>query len=168
MAQGVVVLFDPAADRAVRDLWARLDAAGLPSTRAFPPHLTFAMASEIPPRTREALRSELRVLHIPSLYFGALSTFTNTENVLMLSAVTDPELLAVHSAIHDVLAGRVRNPSAYYLPGSWVPHCTLLQQVSTEELVHGFATSFPIEPLRARVATVAIMDSTTGDIDPLT
>ncbi|GGS16580.1 MULTISPECIES: 2'-5' RNA ligase family protein [Actinokineospora] len=168
MAQGVVVLFDDAADRAVRALWARLDAAGLPSRRDFPPHLTFAMASVIPPRTRDALRASLRVLHIPSLWFGSLSTFANTENVLMLAAVTDPELLAVHSAIHDVLAGAVKNPSAYYLPGSWVPHCTLLQQVSTEELVRGFGTVFPVEPLRARVSGVAVLDSATGEVDLLT
>ena len=168
MAQGVVVLFEDAADRAVRDLWARLDAAGLPSRRAFPPHPTFAMASDIPERTRAALREQLRVLHIPSLYFGALSTFASTENVLMLSAVTDPELLAVHSAVHDVLAGRVRDPSAYYLPGSWVPHCTLLAQVDAAALVRGFGAVFPVEPLRARVAGVAVMDTVTGAVDPLT
>ncbi|GAA4443253.1 2'-5' RNA ligase family protein [Actinokineospora soli] len=168
MAQGVVVLFDPEADAAVRALWSRLDAAGLPPSRHSPPHLTFAVASEIPARTRDALRAELRVLHIPSLFFGSLSTFANTENVLMLSAVTDPELLAVHSAVHDVLAGHVRNPSAYYLPGSWVPHCTLLQQVSVDDVVRGFGTLFPMEGFRARAARVVVMDSVTGEVDPLT
>ena len=168
MAQGVVVLFDDKADKAVRELWARLDAAGLPSRRDFAPHLTFAMASDIPARARDALRAELRTLHVPSLFFGSLSTFANTENVLMLSAVTDPELLAVHSAVHDVLAGKVRNPSAYYLPGSWVPHCTLLQQVSADELVRGFGTLFPVDALRARVSAVAVMDSVTGEVDLLT
>ncbi len=168
MAQGVVVLFDPAADAAVRGLWARLDAAGLPSKRVFPPHLTFAMASEIPAKTRTALRAELRALHVPSLLFAALSSFATTENVLMLSAVTDPELLAVHSAVHDVLAGRVRNPSAYYMPGSWVPHCTLVREVTDEQLVRGFGAVFPVEQLRARVAAVAVADTATGDLDRLT
>lgn len=168
MAQGVVVLFDDEADAAVRALWARLDAAGLPSRRVFPPHLTFALASEIPRKAREALRAELRVLHIPSLWFGSLSTFAHSENVLMLAAVTDPELLAVHSAVHDVLAGKVRNPSSYYLPGSWVPHCTLLQQVTGDELVAGFGAVFPVAGLRARVSGVAVMDTATGEIDPLT
>jgi 2'-5' RNA ligase len=167
MAQGAVVLFDPAADAAVRALWARLDAAGLPSGRALPPHLTFALAAEIPARTREALRAELRTLHLPSLVFGALSTFATTENVLMLSAVTDPELLAVHSAVHDVLAGRVRAPSAYYMPGSWVPHCTLVREVSDDELVRGFGAVFPVAQLRARVSAFAVIDTVTGEVDRL-
>ncbi|MFC5286822.1 2'-5' RNA ligase family protein [Actinokineospora guangxiensis] len=168
MAQGVAVFFDDAADSAVRKLWARLDAAGLPSERAFPPHLSFALASDIPAKTRAALRAELRVLHVPSLQFAALSTFATTENVLMLSAVTDPELLAVHSAVHDVLAGRVRNPSAYYMPGSWVPHCTLVHEVSDDQLVRGFGAVFPVPQLRARVAAVAVIDTATGEIDRLT
>jgi 2'-5' RNA ligase len=168
MAQGVVVLFDDAADTAVRELWARLDAAGLPPDRVLPPHLTFALASDIPAGTRAALRAELRLLHVPSLQFAALSTFATTENVLVLSAVTDPELLAVHSAVHDVLAGRVRNPSAYYMPGSWVPHCTLVREVSDEQLVRGFGAVFPVPQLRARVSSVAVVDTATGEVDRLT
>ncbi|MGW5050531.1 2'-5' RNA ligase family protein [Actinokineospora sp. NPDC004072] len=168
MAQRVAVLFDDAADRAVRELWARLDAAGLPAGRAFAPHLTFAVAAEIPQRTRDALRAALRLLHLPSLWFGSLSAFASTENVLVLSAVADPELLAVHSAVHDVLAGAVKHPSAYHLPGSWVPHCALLDQVGAEELVRGFAAVFPVDALRARVAAVAVLDTATGEADLLT
>ena len=43
----------------------------------------------------------------------------------MLAAVVDAELLAVHAAVHDALAGRVRGPVAAYLPGAWLPHCVL-------------------------------------------
>jgi 2'-5' RNA ligase len=167
MAQGVVVTFDQQADAAVRGLWARLDAAGLPTARKFPPHLTFAMASDIPKKTRAALRADLGLLSIPSIWLAALSTFSTSENVLMLAAVADGELLAVHSAVHDVLAGKVRNPNAYYLPGSWMPHCTLVQGVTDADLVTGFGTVFPVEPIRARARQVAVIDTTTSEIDVL-
>jgi 2'-5' RNA ligase len=167
MAQGVVVTFDERADTAVRALWSQLDDAGLTSDRPFPPHLTFAMASDIPARTRAALKADLARLAVPGIWLAALSTFATSENVLMLAAVTDGELLAVHSAVHDVLAGKVRNPNAYYLPGSWMPHCTLLHGVADAELVAGFGLVHPVAPIQARARQVSVIDTATGETDVL-
>ena len=74
------------------------------------PHVTFALASAIPPRTRDALREDLRLLSIPNLWLATLAAFSTSEPVLMLAAVVDTELLAVHSAVHDVLAKRSSSP----------------------------------------------------------
>ncbi|MCG8917807.1 2'-5' RNA ligase family protein [Actinokineospora sp. PR83] len=159
MPQGVVATFDADADRSVRALWSRLDAAGLPPARPFPPHLTFALASDIPAKTRTALAAELRLLAVPDIWLSALSTFSANENALVLAAVTDAELLAVHSALHDVLAGKVRNPSAYYLPGNWMPHCTLVQGVPTSDMTTAFNAVFPTDTIRAKVVKVSILDT---------
>jgi hypothetical protein len=85
----------------------------------------------------------------------------------MLGAVVDTELLAVHSAIHDVLASKVKNPNAYYLPGNWIPHCTLTQGLDDEQTKAAFAKIFPVEPIRAKVREVSIVDTQTGEIDVL-
>ena len=172
MAQGLVFLFDPDADAAVRSLWARLERAGVPSLaththRKHRPHVTFAMAGSIPAATRDALRADLRQLSIPRLWLSTLAAFATVDNVLMLAAVVDTELLAVHSAVHDVLAGRVRQPSAYYLPGSWVPHCTLAQGIEPAQTAAGFAAVHPVEPIHAAVTEIAVLDSHTGAIDPV-
>ncbi len=172
MAQALEFSFDEAADAAVRGLWRRLDKAGVPSlvTRTHGrhrPHVTFAVAGAIPPRTRDALRADLRLLSIPNLWLSTLAAFSASEPVLMLAAVVDTELLAVHSAVHDVLAGAVRQPSAYYLPGSWVPHCTLAQGIEPARVTAGFAALYPVEPIRARVTGIAVVDTHTGDEDVL-
>jgi 2'-5' RNA ligase len=160
----VVALFNDQAEAAVRALWRRLEQAGVTGTpRTWPPHVTFAAAKSIPRKTRDALRAELRTLAIPSLWLSNLGTFPNTENVLMLGAVVDTELLAVHSAVHDVLAGQVQSPQAYYLPGSWVPHCTLALGVEHHQMVEGFAALHPVDRIEARVEQVAIFDTQTGD-----
>jgi 2'-5' RNA ligase len=162
----VVVFFDDEADRAVRALRRRLDQAGVPGlAKNDRPHVTFAEAKTIPRRTRDALKDELRTLSIPNLWLSNLGTFPTTENVLMLGAVVDAELLAVHSAIHDVLAGQVTSPSAYWMPGSWVPHCTLTQGVEHHQMVEGFAALHPVSRIQARVQRVAIVDTRTAEVE---
>ena len=71
---------------------------------------------------------------------------------LVLAAVVDAELLAVHAAVHDALAGRVKGPVAAYLPGAWLPHCVL----ATEHPAAAFAALHPVTPIRARVTGVDV------------
>jgi hypothetical protein len=175
MAQALEFRFDHEADAAVRALWHRLERAGVPSPdtrthRRHRPHVCFAVAGTIPRGTREDLREDLRLLSIPTLWLSTLSTLSaaaTVETALVLTAVVDTELLAVHSAVHDVLAKRVRSPSAYYLPGSWVPHCTLATGVEPAQVIAGFAALYPVEPVRARVTEVAVVDTHTGVAETL-
>jgi 2'-5' RNA ligase len=158
----LVAFFDSEADRKVRELQQRVGA-----THRYPPHLTYAVAGTIGQKVRKELREDLERLWMPDLYLHTLSTFSSSENVLMLGAVVDTELLAVHSAIHDVLASKVKNPNAYYLPGNWVPHCTLVHDVDDEAVKAAFAAVFPVEPIRAKVREVSVVDTQTGEIDVL-
>ncbi|MDR7301661.1 2'-5' RNA ligase family protein [Haloactinomyces albus] len=172
MAQALELFFDAEADAAVRVLWQRLDDAGVPSmaTRTHQrhrPHVTLAMGATIPPSARRALAADLGTLSIPDLWLYTLGTFPGEDSVLLLSAITDTELLAVHSAAHDALAGKVTQPSAYHLPGAWVPHCTLAQGITRDELSAGFAVLHPAEPIRATVTEVGITDTRTGEVEVL-
>jgi 2'-5' RNA ligase len=164
--QALEFYFDEDAEAAVRGLRQRLEQAGVPSLTGRP-HLTFAIASSIPARPRKELREDLGRLSLPAIWLYTLSTFPTTQNALFLGAVTDTELLAVHSAVHDALAGAVRDPRAFYLPGAWVPHCALAQDVTAEQLVAGFAALHPITPIRAELAEVGITDTKTGETELL-
>lgn len=172
MAHALECYFDDEADAAIRALWQRLEQAGVPSLatrthRNHRPHVTFAVAGAIPPAARRSLTADLALLSMPQLWLYTLGTFPNGQNALLLGAVTDAELLAVHVAVHDALAGRVRDPWAYYLPGAWVPHCTLAEDVTPAQLTAGFAALHPIEPVRVRVTEVGVKDTRTGDADLL-
>jgi hypothetical protein len=167
MAQALEFHFDGEADAAVRGLWRRLEDHGVPSpaTRTHGghrPHVTFAAAGTIPAATRDALRAELRLLSIPSLW---LSTLSAPDGDLVLTAVVDTELLAVHSAVHDVLAKRVKQPAAYYLPGSWMPHCVLAHDLEPAQVVTGFAALYPVGSVKARITGIAVVDTHTGEED---
>jgi 2'-5' RNA ligase len=168
----VEFFLDDDAGDAVRSLWRRLEDAGVPSLasrthRRHRPHVTFAMAGSIPPRTVDELRRDLWLLSLPDLWLYTLGTFPTGANVLWLGAVVDAELLAVHSAVHDVLAGAAKQPSAYHLPGSWIPHCTLARELAQGQLAAGFEALHPVSPIRARIGEVGITDTRTGEADVL-
>lgn len=163
MAQALEFFFDGEADAAVRGLWRRLDAAGVPSAHGRRrPHVTFASAGAIPAATRNALREDLRLLSIPSLW---LSTLAAVDGTLTLTAVVDTELLAVHSAVHDVLAKRVKQPVAQYLPGSWMPHCVLARDLEPAHVIAGFTALYPVGSIKARITEIAVVDTHSGETD---
>ena len=153
MTQLVRFRLDDAAVACLADLRVRAAKAGcsVPSDR---PALTAAAAVAIPPAARRALADELRVLALPTVWLATLGSTAARADELVLAAVVDTELLAVHGAVHDALAGRVRGPVAAYLPGAWLPHCV----VATNRAAAAFAALHPVEPVRARIVDVEVAD----------
>jgi hypothetical protein len=151
MAQTVRFRLDDNACAELASLRSRLAANGIP-TPADPPSVIAAAAGTIPPPARDALAAEVRLLALPSVWLETLGTVAGRPDELVLAAVVDAELLAVHSAVHDALAGRVRSPLAAYLPGTWLPHCVL----ATERPADAFALLHPVPTVRARVVAVDV------------
>ena len=151
MPQTVRFRLDDAACTELAALRSRLAERGIPVPSG-PPSVTVAAAAGIPPAAREAMYAELRLLALPSVWLATLGTVAGRPDELVLAAVVDAELLAVHAAVHDALAGRVRSPLAAYLPGTWLPHCVL----ATERPAEAFALLHPVTPVRARVAEVVV------------
>lgn len=148
---------DDDAAGALLDLRSRLAAAGVP-VAAGTPHVSVAAAATVPPAAAAALAAELRLVALPALWLAGLGSVTADDDALVLAAVTDPEVLAVHTAVHDALAGRVRGPHAAHLPGSWLPHVVL----ASARPVEAFAVLHPVAPVRARIVAVELHDSRTG------
>ena len=140
---------DDAARDALTALRVRVAAAGIPVPDD-EPAVTVAAAAAIPPPAQQALHDELRLLAIPSVWLATLGTVAGRPDELVLAAVVDAELLAVHAAVHDALAGRVRGPVAAYLPGAWLPHCVL----ATARPAEAFAVLHPVTPVRAKVVAI--------------
>ncbi len=151
MTQRVSFVLDPAAVAAVEVLRSRLAERVLPVADGSP-RVVVAAAAAIPAGARAALDAELALLALPSLWLATLGTVVGRPEELVLAAVVDAELLAVHAAVHDALAGRVRGPVAAYLPGAWLPHCVL----ATGRPAEAFAVLHPVEPVRAEVVGVCV------------
>jgi hypothetical protein len=163
MADALDLFLDEPSAAAVGRLRARLARAGLPAARDTP-SVRFARAAVIPESGRRGLAEGLSRLVLPELWLSVLGTILTERPVLVLAAVTDTELLAAHTDVHDVLAGRVRQPSAAFLPGSWLPHCPLSGELPAPDLPRALDAVLPVEPIRARVASIGITDTRTGAV----
>ncbi len=162
MPHVVRLRLDDGAVDALGRLRARVRAAGS-QTEADRPYVTVAAAATVPRPARDALAAELRLLALPALWLACLASLPGDDDRLVLAAVTDPEVLAVHSAVHDVLAGRVRGPHAAHLPGSWLPHCVLARS----DPAAAFAAVHPVTPVRARITAVELHDTRSDSSDVL-
>ncbi|GAA3131518.1 hypothetical protein GCM10010466_22670 [Planomonospora alba] len=123
---------DDALDSAVRSVWDRLAADGLPSQARHPhptnrPHLTLAVCDRLPPDAPAALAGAFSGLPVPAR-LGPLLLFSGRARVLAWGVVPDARLLAVHAQVWQMLAGSCGgNP--LHAPGRWLPHVTLARNL---------------------------------------
>jgi hypothetical protein len=166
VAEALDFFLDEPSAAKIMELRARLALRGVPVPAAAP-SVRFARGAAIPAKVRGQLTADLRRLVLPELWFAVLGTILTGEPRLVLAAVTDTELLAAHAGVHDALAGRVREPAAGYLPGSWLPHCVLSRPIAAHQLPAALDALDAVEPVRAKVASIGITDSRTGTVTPL-
>ena len=140
MVQSVELLLDPDADALIRNQWAQLASAGLPSQALHTgdsnaPHVTLAARASIDPALEPALRRALAVLPLP-VGLGALACFGHRRLVLVRLVVASAALLRVQAEIHSALGADPADPAgtSHFAPGRWTPHVTLARRLSPEQL----------------------------------
>lgn len=121
-----------------------------------PPHISMGIFDIVdksdPIRVLEGVMRGLRPF---SMTFNALGAFM--PGTLFAAPVVTDEVIAMNRAIH-MAADRVFVPSVHYLYGTWVPHLTLAQELTHEELVQAFDTAgLYWKPISARTASISLV-----------
>jgi hypothetical protein len=171
MALAVCLLFDPVTDRAMRQLWARLEDCDGVSTllththRRHVPHLSYAVL-----RTYDVEAVQAAVVALPegppiSLRFDAVGVFRRRRAALMPAASTG--LLRRQEAVVEAVVATGADLHLHYRPGSWIPHCSLATGVRRAAIGEMTVAAFDILPLHAWATTAALVDSSTGQRWPL-
>ena len=133
----VELYFDAGAERSLRELIDRLPVRGIRSRRpgAARPHVSLAVFDRVDTeRLSEALGEFARECLPVRLHLGSIGVFPGDEGVVFLAPVVTGELLRLHAAVHrmaPVVAGTRRE---YYLPGRWVPHCTIAEGLASDDI----------------------------------
>jgi hypothetical protein len=163
----IVCYLDDSSDQAIRELWAMLDAAGIPSLgsatyASYEPHVSLAVFEEADVDTLcDLARSELRAFVGLPLSFTHLGFFLTEEAPAFLAVLMTELLQARHRELWDVLRGVVTGARDYYLPNALVAHCTLAVAVAERGRVANAIPNAAL-PLTARVESVNIVDVLTG------
>lgn len=126
----IELYFDPAAERTLRELIDRLHVRGIRSTRpaGARPHVSLAVFDLVDvERTSAALGEFARECPALRLHLASIGRFPGDEGVVFLAPIVTRELLELHAMLHRMPAVVAGTKREYYLPGRWVPHCTLAE-----------------------------------------
>jgi 2'-5' RNA ligase len=138
MTQSVELTLDAAAEAVVREQWARLAEAGLPTEqRRHPspshrPHVTLYAADFLAADADARLPQVLRGLDL-RLRVGSVLLFGPRRGsvVVVRQVVPNRELLELQAEVATVCGAA---PEGHFGPGRWTPHVTLARRLPTTEV----------------------------------
>jgi 2'-5' RNA ligase len=170
VALAVCLLFDGRTQRALCNLWYKLEQRGVATLRSHThglhhPHLSYVVLL----RWRlDAVREAVAALPDRGpfpLLFDALGTFRRGRICLVAAVPADlvPRQEAVLAAVRAT--GAVVH--THYEVGGWLPHCSVAPRARLDQLPVVANTVYDILPLTARVDRAALIESTTGQVWPL-
>jgi 2'-5' RNA ligase len=166
VANALELFFDSGSEAAVRAMWGNLEARGLPSmaTSRHRPHVSLAVADRITTAQATAAVEPLRSATDLSLRLGSVAVFPGRQGVLYLSVVPTLRLLRLHREVHASLVGAGVESGRHYLPDTWVPHCTLAQGLSPEQITIAVRAVKRLRPIEADIVSVGVVDTDTGGV----
>jgi 2'-5' RNA ligase len=170
MAQALELLFDPSTEAAIKDLWARLETAGVPSLasrthRRHRPHISLSVAEQIKTDQLQGACERLAATHLDvTLYSPAVFP---RRGVLYLTVVPTPALLRLHDQVHAALRHSMVSPRELYAVGAWIPHCTLAQELTRAQITRGIDLLHEQPVITAHVSSAGLLDTATGEVLPL-
>jgi 2'-5' RNA ligase len=165
MSLAVCLLIDDPADAALRQLWRRLEEAGVPSLATHThgrhvPHLTLAaLRTYRIPDVQDAL-ADLAPADPGELHLDALGTFRRSRCWLAPAASAD--LVARQEAVVEAVVRTGAELHRHYRPGAWVPHLTLAPRLQTADLPVVARIVYDVLPLTAPVTRARLIDTATG------
>jgi 2'-5' RNA ligase len=130
MPFAVGLALDSASATAMADLGTQIRATLAPTSAhdgEEPAHLTLALAINVDLIGVERLLAELaEETHPLAVTFSHVGVFPGEPATLFLAPVVTDELLAFHARFHRGFESLATEQSPYYLPGRWVPHCSIV------------------------------------------
>lgn len=129
MPFAAVLYFEEKHEKEFLRIWESLSSENLTANLVeaeIRPHITLAIFDELNCRPCDSQLAKVAAQTRPiNFQITHLGLFTHPEPVVFAAPTITQELLSFHKDIHDTLAAEAKNPWEMYLPGQWVPHCTL-------------------------------------------
>ena len=149
MPFAVVLYLDEPTSRAIEKVQAAIVDAGLsPDTHVldFQPHITLAIGEKLDVAGFEPYLREFAAATPPlDLCFASLATFAPEPKVLFLAPDNSSDLLTMHQRFYPRFDQFATEPWDYYLPGRWIPHCTVADGLRPEDVARALDLCSPLK-----------------------
>ncbi len=160
----VELYFDSQSDDRVRSLWkvvVEAGAAAYVERAGTAPHLSLAVFDHVDhSRAVAALSRFVESCEPLTISFDSIGAFETPERVIFLAPARDESLLAMHAEFHGFLRSMMLRSSALYVPGRWVPHCTLARRVPADALHAGVRkAAAALQPFDATLLEIGLIES---------
>ena len=170
MALAVCLLFDSRSDRLVRELWSRLETAGVRTLATHThghhhPHLSYAVL-----RTWDLSQVQTGLAVVPDAGPFSISfhgTLAFPRGRAALAPAVSADLAMRQQEVVSAVVGTGAELHRNYRPGSWVPHVSVATRAQGSELTTVVKAIADVLPFTARVDRAALIDSSSGVVWPL-
>ena len=100
------------------------------------PHITLADYKELDVNLYTKRLEEFVAFqeNISTVTFPSVGTFPTNGTIFLAPTITD-ELLRLHHSYHDYFKTFHDNSNSYYVPGKWVPHCTISNGLNSNQFL---------------------------------
>ncbi len=164
MAKAVSCWFDSATEAKIQGLWQEISARGFDSTMSegpYRPHVTLGVCGELNvSKFSDELRKLAKSIDEVPFDLSSVGIFPNDPPVVFLSLTQTNKLRDIHSKIHSLMADHGSAPVPYYLPESWVPHCTLAPWVDRAKVADLVEYLVDLRlPISGRISRIGIIDT---------
>jgi 2'-5' RNA ligase len=138
MTLAIPIYFDSFSEAAIQVIWQELASqkvAPYMAESGIRPHITLAIYRDIDHNACQTLLSSLiQDLEPLQLNFSYLGIFTVPSPVVFLAPTVDQQLIDLHRKVNVLLHQVGEEPVPFYLPGQWVPHCTLAVEFEPDRI----------------------------------
>ena len=158
MPYAVHLFFDENTETKINQIWKKLADTGIAPylhQSANRPHITLAVYQQLDPAACQTLLRSIAAEQPPlPLSFQYIGIFPTPGAVFAGPTVADT-LLNLHRRTHETLQPISADPTPYYVPGQWVPHCTLAMELTPELLTPAVEISLELSlPLEGKITKI--------------
>jgi 2'-5' RNA ligase len=167
MALSVCLLLDDRSDRAVRQLWERLEQDGVGTLLTHThgrhrPHLTLASLLTYELEPVKSTLSDLVLRQPMALRLEGLGMFRRSR--CWLAPVASEPLLALQCETAEAVRRTGAMLHRNYQPGTWTPHLTLAPRLHLDQLPTVARLAFEVLPIDATLERTVLIDTSTGAV----
>jgi hypothetical protein len=139
MTYSIGAFFDIQTETEIRRVWKIMADSGIAEylyQSDNRPHITLTIFDDLDLDRTSAMLCNLagEYTRIP-VSFQSISIFPNS-NAVFLAPLVTPQLVKFQESVHKALISFANLPDyPYYLPGQWIPHCSIANYMPPENLI---------------------------------